>query len=316
MTFFSTRYGELTGITSFHMHENGHIKDCMLKDMVILDTPCGKLIPQYEYAHPRKRHIKSVSFYESGALKSLSLNQQTHIDTPLGALPAEFVTFYESGGISRLFPLNGQLSSYWDEDDEYRLAREQEFCFTFGKFKAKPIGIYFYEDGCVKGVTLWSGEIIDIATPIGKQKVCTGFSVHPNGAVKSFEPPSPIYVTSPIGTLLVSDPEPLTIYRDKYSVVFNEDGTLKSLITSRNKITVNDEKKQPHQYIPANIYDTLYGTKAYYKSLKIEFLQGKVCFKGKDTYNVHDCSFQIEPYSASIKPVCQECSDCGQCISG
>ncbi len=314
MRSYDTKYGQLRGIVSYHLHPNGSLKECMLKEKVELNTPFGKLVPQYEYVEIRRRHIKSVAFFPDGCLKSISLNNQTEIKTPVGIIPAELVTFYESGSINRVFPLNGQISAYWGEDEEYRLAREYELKFSFGSFKIKIIGIYFYDNGAVKGVTLWPGETIQIETPAGVHTVKTGISLYPDGKIKSFEPASPVIVTSPIGSILAFDSNLPLIYRDNHSIAFNENGDLISLITSSNKIKVITQGGEIYEYIPA--YSPSSGNgKLYPEPFKIEFFEDKVRLKGRDIYEMGKCSFEVEPYSIPAAMKCGiECSNCSQCL--
>jgi len=105
-----------------------------------------------------KKQLAVLSFYKSGNIKSISLEQQTEISTPIGIFPAELVTFYEDGSINSLFPLNGQISGFWSEEEEGELAQKYHFSFPFGDFYAKIIGLRFYPDGRVRSLILWPNE--------------------------------------------------------------------------------------------------------------------------------------------------------------
>ena len=43
---------------------------------------------------------------------------------------AEQVSFYESGALKRIFPLNGTLSGYWTQEDEAKLATPLTLVFN------------------------------------------------------------------------------------------------------------------------------------------------------------------------------------------
>ena len=140
MESIQTKYGVLNGISSVEFYPDGSLKECILSALNRLATPYGELIPQYETDGIRRKYVKSLSFHQNGNLKSISFQKATIISTPLGAFPAELVIFYPGGEIKRLFPLNGKLSGFWSEEDEYQLAQEIEFSFSFGFFKQKVIG--------------------------------------------------------------------------------------------------------------------------------------------------------------------------------
>jgi len=123
MSSYMTQYGEITGISENSTYADNQLMDCVINERVELHTPLGLLTPQYEHSEVRRKHIYSISFFQNGKISRIALNEQTEVKTPVGILPAELITFYESGSMKRLFPLNGQISGYWSEDDEYKLAK-------------------------------------------------------------------------------------------------------------------------------------------------------------------------------------------------
>ena len=228
----------LLGIVSAFCFESGRIKECILCEKNVIETEYGNLIPKYGEDEVRKKYCPSISFYESGKVKSISLESSTLIKTSLGTFPAELVTFYESGSLKRLFPLNGKLSGYWSQDEEEKLCEEFQFNFPFGSFKTKIIGLCFYESGNLKSMTLWPGETVFLRTSHGLLPVRIGFSLYENGKLKSVEPAYEITLPTLIGELTAYNENALGINGDSNSLVFTESGNIKSLCTSSSKVAI------------------------------------------------------------------------------
>ncbi len=313
-TTHMTEYGELNAISIYDTYADHQLKDCVVNEKFDLQTSVGLLTPQYEHATVRRKHIYSVSFFRNGRISRIALNEQTKVRTPLGMLPAELITFYESGSIKRLFPLNGQISGYWGEEDEYTLAEELHFSFPFGDIKAKIIGICLSEDGTVKSFTFWPKEIVSIKTPIGEHSVRIGISLYPNGHVKSFEPAGPIDVMTPIGLIKCYDMNANGMSGDSNSINFTEDGRIKSLIVSGTKITVAGQNTTK-TYSPTFIRDMV-DQELFFQSLNVAFENDCVVFNGQDEYLISDNRFTIEPYHLPKRSKCADCSSCSQCGSG
>jgi hypothetical protein len=233
-----TPFGEITGILSASYYAGGGLRECRLGEKNVLCTPCGELVPQYGEEDVRRKFIKSLSFYPGRALKSVVLEEQAAVQTPLGKLPAELVTFYESGEVKRVFPRNGKISAYWTEDDERNLVDPMFFDFSFGAFCARIAGICFYKSGAVRSLTLYPGETVRIATPAGPVTARTGFSLYETGKLRSVEPASPVSVKTPAGTLDAFDENATGICADSNSLAFGEDGQILSCVSSTNKIVV------------------------------------------------------------------------------
>jgi hypothetical protein len=307
MKTYTSKYGEISGIGSFETYPDGMLKECTVHNKIHLETKYGLLTPQYEYDSVRKKYINSISFYKAGSLSRISLNEQTEVTTSVGAIPAELITFYENGNIKRLFPLNGHLSAYWEEKDEYELAEEYSFNFPFGSFKAKIIAISFYESGEVKDLTLWPKETISILTPLGMQRLRIGFSLYPNGSIKSFEPFLPVEVKTTAGIIKAFDVNASGISGDKNSINFYESGELKSLITSTTKVVVTAfSKGTTCEYSPEyNSNDSL----ETFKTLKVEFENNKIRFNDNDEYDIDKYDFITEKVNFSEPRQCSDCSD-------
>ncbi len=313
MKTYNTKYGMLNPMGEYVLHKNGRIKDSVLLDKVELKTPYGTLIPQYEYADHRRKYIYSVSFYENGTLRRISLNNKTEIITPIGSMTAELITFYESGKIKRLFPLNGHISAYWEENDEYQLAKEEVFEFSFGKFKTKIIAISFYENGAVKDLTLWPKEVVKIQTSLGEMGVRIGIALYPDGSIKSVEPAYSKVIKTPIGTIKAFDSNATGISGDNNSLVFSKEGTIHSLVSSGVKVAVQqNETDKPIIYSPEQELDED-GIEICFQTLKMKFDENDVQFNEGEKYDLHTNKFMIGPYIRSAPNQCSDCASCGLC---
>lgn len=309
MKSINTMYGTLNEVENVTLHANGTIKECVIHEKVEFETPHGILIPQYEHSTHRNKAGYSVSFYDNGMLRKISLNDIVEIETTIGKMSAELILFYENGNIKRLFPLNGQLSAYWEENDEYQLAQEQSFSFPFGNFKAKIISISFYENGAVKDLTFWPKEMIRITTPLGEAAVRIGISLYLDGSIKSIEPAYPLTVQTPIGTLKAYDFNANGISGDINSLNFTQEGAIKSFVTSSNKVIVANDTNiiySPEQSMDED------GLEVAFEPLKIDLLDNTVSFNDAISYDLNSTQFIIEPYIRTAHSLCSDCASCGQ----
>jgi len=313
MSEISTNYGVIKGISYLSQYPDGSIKDCIPTEPNELKTSYGKLIPQYQDDGLRRKQIKPLSFYKNGNLKSISLQNQVEINTSIGVLPAEYVAFYEDGSIKRLFPLDGKLSGYWDEEDEYGLARDVEFNFSFGKFKQKVIGIHFYENGAVKSITFWPKDMVTIQSPVGTAVARIGIALYPDGKLKSYEPAKPTGVDTPIGIITAYDGSALGIHGDSNSLRFSEDGKVENVVTSTNKVEVTGKDGRKHVYTPGSKPSMFNPDANELVPLRIQFYGNKVCFNNTVEYVVEECTFSIGTFLLQTKGSCSACSGCTAC---
>jgi hypothetical protein len=315
MVEYDTNYGILTNIGDYISFVSGALKDCILEDKVELNTPYGILIPQYEFSDYRRKFIHSLSFYEDGTLRRVSLNEQTDIQTPIGNRKAELITFYESGAIKRLFPLNGHLTAYWEEAEEYQLATEDIFYLPCGNISAKIISIYFYQDGTIKSLTFWPNEIITISAPIGEIEVRIGLSFYRDGRIHSLEPATPVPIHTSIGLLKAYDETANGITGDNNSLVFNQNGEVKSLKTSNQKvIAINQTTKEIATFLPYQEVDCD-GEEISFHPLKIDIDGEFICFNDSDKLEVHQYQFFVRPYTKTAINPCANCTSNGKCTS-
>jgi hypothetical protein len=309
-----TKYGKIQGIYLMDTHANGNLKDCVLNKPNIIKTKYGNLIPQYEDNDQRRKCTVSLSFYEDENLKSISLQEQIEIETPLGTLKAEYIILYKNGNIKRIFPLNGKLTGYWGEDDEYSLAEEFNFDFSFAKFKQRIIGANFFENKEPKSITLWPKDKVTIESPIGTVEVRIGFSLYADGKLESFEPYMPIKIETPIGKITAYDRHAIGIHADSNSIKFSQDGRLEALSTSSNEVEVTDKNGIKIVYKPQLQPSQIDETVIDIIPMKIEFLDNKVRFNNsEEEYSIAECEFLISIASLNIGNSCSSCSNCSSC---
>jgi hypothetical protein len=300
-----TNYGTLTGVLSSVFYPNGGIAEIELEAFNEIKTPYGVLIPQYAEEDVWRKQIKPLSFHRNGNLASISLQTQQPVQTPVGVIPAEYVLFYESGAIRRIFPLNGKITGFWSEDNDYELAQELEVQVDFGTLKQKFIGIYFYEDGAVKSLTFWHTVSSPIPTPAGMIATRTGVSFHPQGQIKSVEPKHPVLVETPIGKITAFDTSVVGIHGDTNSLCFFPDGRLKSLITSSDRITITDSQGNQSVMQPGLQPSGCNIDVMEIVPLHIEFSADTVWFNHSTAYEFTQHTFTVENHPIEIPNPCQ-----------
>jgi hypothetical protein len=313
MESYSTRCGVLHHIGEYSLYADGSMKECMFLGEVELTTEYGSLIPQYEFEDNRRKYIYSLSCYKGGSIRRIALNDKTVIPTPIGKKEAELVMFYQSGKLKRLFPLNGRISAYWDENDEYKLAKEDRIELPCGIIKAKVIAYSFYENGVVRDLTFWPKETIKLVTPLGEIRARIGVSFYQDGSIKSLEPSFPVSVQTPIGRIKAFDYNASGISGDQNSLLFTGTGAVQELITSGMKITIQDrEGKTLAVFSPVQDLDED-GLEVSFTALKLAFENNKVCFNASSVYDITEHTFIIEAYHRKVPGMCSDCAECGKC---
>jgi hypothetical protein len=314
MDAIATKYGRLTGIVAADYYPDGTLRDCTLNSVNKLVTPWGELLPQYSDGGPRRKYTRSLSFYPNGDLKSVALHEQTAVATPAGVIPAELLTFYEGERLCRIFPLNGQLTGFWSEADEYGLARELPLRLPAVEFKLKIISLHFYESGAIQSVTIWPRDSLIVHTPSGDISVRTGFSLYPDGRVQSVEPLIPTPVKTPIGAIMAYDLNVVGISADRNSLCFTPTGEVESLVTSSDRIilTAPDGSQICHEPgLAPNICDD---EKMEPVPMRIEFTSGgTVTFDRRAAYEWRQYAFAVESRPLKIERACDQCSGYEEC---
>lgn len=316
MKKINSKYGILSGAVICDYYDNNSLESCVLKEKNILPTKYGDLVPEFEFIDARIKDTYSVSFYQDGALEKIALSKQTIIPTSAGNLPAELITFYQNGNIMRLFPLNGQLSAYWSETDEFTLTKKLEFDLKFNKIQTIITNISFYEDSNIKSIAIWSGEKLNLNTPLGVQAVRQGISLHPDGSLKSFEPLNPMLINTPIGTIEAFDYSDKFLFKDDKSIAFDENQKLKSINTSSNKITVTDKTNNIQTSFLPDINKNILDNDDFIKPLHITFEDEFVLFNKNAKFKISDCNFEIETIKKIPKNIKDVPLNCGTCNTG
>jgi len=321
MERLQTRYGELAGVVRFETWPDGTLKSCILDQPNTLMLPCGTLTPQYGDASVRRKYNRSLSFYESGALRSVSLESQTTVRTTLGDIPAELVTFYESGELHRVFPLNGQLSGYWTEQDEAALSKPLSFSFPFGRFTAHVIGLRFYKSGAVRSLTLWPGERVRIVTPAGEMPVHIGFSLYEGGQIRSAEPAEPALVHTRAGRFLAFDAGALGLNADRNSLAFDRQGRLTSLASTHTGVLARHKDGHTLRVAPVERVSPLDEDATIIEPITVSFTENAVRVKGETEHVFSQGEWKLEPYlrfrpDAAKCASALSCAGCGKCAAG
>jgi len=308
----------LAGVESYSCYPGGELLGVKLAEKNMLVTHAGELIPAYTETHRRKNKY-SVEFYSSGTVKKIALDEVRKVRTPLGELPAELVTFFETGELKRVFPLDGKISGMWSEQEEKTLAVPLSFEMPFTNFTAIINGIAFYKSGVIRSITLFPGETVPVATKYGEIIARNGFSLYESGKLESLEPSVPVIIQTPIGKITAFDTNALGVNADINSLVFNEDGKIIALTTVNNRVTVQTEDGRLLLFAPREVVNPLDGESAITEGFKISFDYGANTVKfaegEKETVlPISNSTFNITAHSASAF-MCNS-ADCAACSIG
>ena len=247
----------------------------------------------------RRRDELAVKFYENGMIRSISFDKPSIISMKTGVFKAEKLIYYKDGDIKKIFPLDGKLSGYWTEEDEYNLAEALDIKTKEQIFTTKPIAIGFYKNQNVKNITLWPKERIDVKVEDLNILTRIGVSFYENGSVKSCEPAIPTIINSPIGKIIAYDPNAIGITGDINSLNFYEDGSVKSLITSENIIEVSDNSGKKIVYSPK--FSRKFALDILIKeTVKLEFKEYRIIINDIDEYDINNYSFYVKKYVGDI----------------
>ncbi len=312
MKEISTKYGLIKGIISIDYYDDKIIEECKVDEYCEIATAFGTLVPQYADDGLRRKYAKSLSFYKNGNIKTISLQKQMNIKTSIGEVPAEFISFYDNGSIKRILSLNGKITAFWTEENEYELAIETELNLKLGKFNKKIMGIKFYETGEVKSLTFWTAERINIHSPCGMADIRIGISLYEDGDLKSCEPSIPLKVNTSIGDIMAYDLNAIGINGDENSLNFYEDGTIKSLVTSVDKIKVTSLNGKVRTFEPGSKISSYNDEGTDIIPLTIEFYNDKIRFN-KDSnseFVIGDNLFCIGNSTQKFDAGCNSCEGC------
>ncbi|WP_171788418.1 hypothetical protein [Clostridium beijerinckii] len=291
-----TKYGILNDAIIAEYYSTGEPEAYKVEEYSELKVLDYNLVPLHGFVDERRKEFPPVKVFKNGNIKSISLNDLTVINTSIGVFEVEKITFYEDGEINRLFPLDGRLSGYWTEDDEYKLAKAYKFSFDFSSFEAKIMSLHFYETQELKSITLWPKERIKINLAEYNFAGRIGVSLYKSGKIKSCEPLIATNIKTPIGKIEAYDVNAMGIHGDSNSLEFYEDGSIKSLITSTNTITIKTSEgdtifhspKKIRLYSNSEVLDTI--------TLKVEFIDDKVIIDKQYEYEIKENKFEIKAF--------------------
>lgn len=305
----------LKGITSYTTYPSGSMKECMLEEYNEICMGNHRFIPRFKGPDERRKDNKAVSFYESGRVKSIALDERTEVLTPLGLIRAELITFYESGAIDSLFPLNGQIGFGWSLEDEEQLLEDMEFKLSIAEFTTKIIGVRFFGNGKLKSMILWPKKTIELKTPLGSYPVRIGFRLYEEGGLESFEPAVPITVATNIGTITAFDQNAVGMDADYNSVKFYKDGTLKSVSTNSDIVT-NRISTRERMVIYQQIRLDMVSGEMVKVPVIITFDEGNVTIDNaveKHISPIQDTKFLFLHDGSYVGKKCSPGSDCSGC---
>ena len=297
---------------------NGAICHCTLDKRNEVKTRCGVLVPRYGEMNVRRKNNSSISFFENGVAKRIVLEQQTPVDTPLGIKPAELVTFYKSGALKRFFPLNGQISGYWSEQDEEGFLETLSLSLPFGELRAKIVGCCFYESGAIKSLTLWPTQTIKVETNFGSVAVRHGLSFYENGAIKSLEPAHETAVPTPIQTLHAYDTMAIGVHADSNSLVFDEKGNVTALTVPGTVFKIIRDDGYTETIAPVLVTDPLDNESMIELPVRVSFSAGSVLFEvnsRQSEFDLHRTRFVIQSQKQMKSKCTGNCAQCQMCRS-
>lgn len=294
MDLVINKYLSLKDVEVTERYDNREIESLNVKSKNIIIVNNIKYVPRYSNDNMRRKELPSVRLYKNGAVKSIDLEKQTKIKISKYIFSAEKIIFYNDGNIKKIFPLNGRINAYYTEEDEYKISPIYNLKFKFADFIGKVISVKFYKNGNIRSVTLWPKDKVLVNYKEKYIQCKTGFSLYENGNLESIEPKFPILVDTPIGKIEAYDDKSIGVSGEDNSLKFNEDGSVKSLVTSNNVIKVicsNTEKI----YTPKKTRFKGYSDILNFDTIKIKFSRDKVTIND-DVFDINYYNFKISYY--------------------
>lgn len=309
MPLIITPFGAIDALPDTEFFPDGSVRSCIAARACPLITPLGMLVPQFTANTLRKRQLPAISFHPNGMIRNLPLEEQILICTPAGVLPVEQVSFYESGALKRIFPLNGTLSGYWTQEDEAKLASPLTLDTPLGSVETLAISLYFSPSGALRSLTLWPGTTLDVPTPLGGIAARVGVSFFDSGVLRSLEPAEPISVATPVGELLAYDPDAIGICGDNNSLRFRENGSLCGLTSAAHSFDVVLENGRVRRLAPPLRRHPCDGERMEASPLCLEFRPGVVSISSPDLSRLSAAVESVTPSRfflplPSLSPMC------------
>ena len=203
---------------------------------VNIETKYGSFTACSDASDLRKKYRTPVEYHLNGNVKSIYLQEAEDVDLPSGRFQAELMTFYEDGNIKRLFPLYGQLSSYWGVEDEIRNAPEYTFKVNDQEISLRPQCIYFYPSGEIRSITLWPTDTVTVQTSKGPVTSKLGVELYEDTKIRSIEPAFGTIFETEYGEAKPFMVRKHMLHAEDASARFDQDGRLISFATLQTKV--------------------------------------------------------------------------------
>jgi len=315
MGMIETSYGKLSGVMGAGFYKSGSLRECMLEEMNIIKTTFGDLIPKHQVSESRDKQRSCLEFFESGILKSIYLETQTMIQTTVGQVPAEMLTFYEDGNIHRIFPLYGQVSGFWSEEEETKRASSISLQIADLKITQKISCINFYQMGSVKSLTFFPGETMLLQKNGVKYQVRLGISFYEDGKIKSLEPGRNSVVNTRIGKIIAFDNNPIGVHGDQNSLQFDKAGEVIKVTTGATLINLLGHNRKGIQIKAGMRQSPMDIEKQVLVPITVVIEREKVGITDSDK---HQIFFPFDEYKIKAEYNTEyqfenECSDCSSC---
>ena len=196
----------------------------------------------------RKKYRSPVEYNSNGNVKSIYLQDIAEVTLPAGRFQAELLTFYEDGNIKRLFPLYGQLSSYWGVEDEIQNAPEYTFSINGREIKLRPQCIYFYPSGKIRSITLWPTDSVTVDTSKGPVTSKLGVEIYEDNRIRSIEPAFGTIFKTEYGEAKPFMVRKHMLHAEDASTRFDEQGNLTSFATLQTCVEANGKTYKAGDY--------------------------------------------------------------------
>jgi len=271
-----TPHGPLPADSIPRYNEDESLESALIHSQLEWELPCGWLTPQYLAEDAGRRNHAWVHFHPNGALKTLPLQSRTPVNVGEEILPAELVTFYDTGEVRRVFPSSGKLSGFWTEEQEGAVTPIVTLAAGIASITAKLISAEFFPSGILSNVALWPGETVSLHTNVGTIHARSGISFFENGCLRSYEPATTIDVETPIGMLTAYDTNAVGIAGDLNSLRFNRLGAVESLITMNCTLQVEEAGQPMLEFRPKQIQSYCSEGDTELIGLHVYFLESKL----------------------------------------
>ncbi len=316
MKDIETKYGKLQGVIDTVYYSSGKLRSARFDSLNKISILDSEYIPQYGDIETRTKFREAMAFYESGNIKSIYLNEISKVNTSLGEIEAEFITFYDTGEIHRIFPLYGQVSGFWSEEDEMKLAKKNQFDIGDIHIDNKISSYCFYKSGKIKSITLWKDEII--IAKVNKKNIAVriGASFYETGEIKTMEPYIPTRIKTKLGVIIAYDNQPIGIHGDNNSLKLDKKGRVEGITTPSTSIHITDKEGNTEVVGPKLVRSQIDIEQLAVLPISITINKEEIkIIRGRDNrrFRIEDSKFETE--EVKFENISDPCSRCAGCQS-